>query len=313
MKNIMIKILKKCLIITCLSIFLFGCSPTDSQQVQNSVPTPISTSANQNQVDANSPPEDSIVNANKVVALTSLSADIIYRLAPDKLVAIPGSRLLRQDKRFQDLPKVSEGRTPPNLEKIVALKPDLVIGANGFHDRTLNKLKELGIATQITEIDSWESLIATTKLLAKSIEANPDSLLKKYDTFLDNIPTSETRALVLVSNQPVLSPNKDSWTGDLLSKLKIKNITEKIQGKSANRGYITLSEEKILQENPEAILVVDPANRGVLKEFQSKSFWKELEATKNEKVYSFDYYGLVNPGSIDKIEETCKRIKDIFG
>ena len=277
------------IILSCM--FLFACNSVDSQQVNS---------------------ENSIENANKVVALTSLSADIIYRLDSEKLIAIPGTRLLRGDKRFQDLPTVSEGRTPPNVEKIISLKPDLVIGANGFHDRTLSKLKELDIATQSIETDSWDSLISTTKSLAKSINANPESLLKEYSSFLENTPNSTTSTLVLVSSQPILSPNKYSWTGDLLNKLGVENITKELQGESANRGYVTLSEEKILQQNPEAILVVDPSRRGVLEQFQSKSFWKDLKATKSEKVYDFDYYGLVNPGSIDKIEETCKKIKEIF-
>lgn len=70
-----------------------------------------------------------------VVALTSLTADMIYQLDQTKLVGRPGSRLIDQDPRFQDIPAVSQGRTPPNLEKVVALKPQLVVGAAGFHDQ----------------------------------------------------------------------------------------------------------------------------------------------------------------------------------
>ena len=309
--KMMLNLLKKATIVLFSSMILLACSPTDSQQVKESENTP-NSSENQTQVKKSSNSENSIENADRVVALTSLSADIIYRLDSNKLVGIPGTRLLRKDERFEKLPEVSEGRIPPDLEKIIALKPDLVIGATGFHDRTLSKLKELGITTQEIETNNWESLIETTKLLARSINANPDSLLNKYESFLDNPSESDTKALVLVSNQPVLSPNKYSWTGDLLEKLKINNVTTDLQGESATRGYVTLSEEKILQKNPETILVVDPGQRGVLKQFQSKPFWKELKATKNEKVYSFDYYGLVNPGSIDKIEEACKKIKEIF-
>ncbi|MEM7552942.1 MAG: ABC transporter substrate-binding protein [Cyanobacteria bacterium P01_A01_bin.84] len=311
MISILKKLLSKYTIILLSCIFLFSCNSINSQQVESSEIN-LKSQESHTQIKESSNSKNPIENANRVVALTSLSADIIHRLDSEKLIAISGSRLLRKDERFQNLPQVSEGRTPPNLEKIVALKPDLVIGATGFHDRTLSKLKELGIATQSIETDSWDSLIETTKSLAKSINANPNNLLKKYNTLLENIPKSNISTLVLVSSQPILSPNKYSWTGDLLNKLEIKNITKDLQGESGNRGYITLSEEKILQQNPEAILVVDPAKKGVLQEFKSKSFWKNLKATKSEKVYSFDYYGLVNPGSIDKIEETCKKIKEIF-
>ena len=71
---------------------------------------------------------------NKVITLTSLSTDIVSALSRDKLVAIPGSSLFKGKIDYQKLPRISQGRTPPNLEKIVSLKPDLVIGTKGFHE-----------------------------------------------------------------------------------------------------------------------------------------------------------------------------------
>ena len=60
-----------------------------------------------------------IKSASRVIALTSLSADILYRLDQTKLVGIAGSQLLAKNPGFAALPRMSEGRTPPNLEKIV--------------------------------------------------------------------------------------------------------------------------------------------------------------------------------------------------
>ncbi|MDJ0716081.1 MAG: ABC transporter substrate-binding protein [Prochloraceae cyanobacterium] len=248
--------------------------------------------------------------AQRVVALTSLTADIVEQLAPNTLVGSVESPLLAKDIRFQDLPKVSNARTPPNLEKIVALKPDLVIGARGFHDRALDKLQDLGIATITTKVTSWDGLLEVTKTLAKAIDADPSPLLKRYQTFLADIPDSSPSVLVLFQRQPILSPNKNSWAGDLLNKFKVKNLAASIQGKSPFRGYITLSAEKILQENPEIVLVADFARQGILQEFKSEPFWSQLQATQNGRVYIFEYYGLVNPGSINKIEETCTKLKE---
>lgn len=38
----------------------------------------------------------------------------------------------------------------------------------------------------------------------------------------------------------------------------------------------------------------------------------KLEATKNNRVYVFDYYGFVNTGTIDAIEKACKQLKDVL-
>lgn len=151
------------------------------------------------------------------------------------------------------------------------------------------------------------------KKLAEATNTDPTPLLNKYDSFLKDIPDKKDSILVLVSSQPVLSPNKNSWTGDLLNKFNANNLTANLQGDSSvGQGYVTLSEEKIVQENPEILLVVDPSRAGVINQLKSKSFWNQLKAAQNEQVYVFDYYGLVNPGSIDKIEETSNQLKKIL-
>jgi iron complex transport system substrate-binding protein len=293
-----------------LNLLLIACNsttPANNQNLENTSESPNATQVKENQA-----AKPKIENAKRVVALTSLSADIIHRLDANKLIGIPGSRLLRKDERFKELPTVSEGRTPPNIEKIVALKPDLVIGAVGFHDQTFKKLKDLGITTLASETNSWDSLIKHTKDLAEATNTDATPLLKRYDYFLKDLPTNNSSILVLVSSQPVLSPNKNSWTGDLLNKFNANNLTADLQGDSIGQGYVTLSEEKIVQENPEILLVVDPSRAGVINQLKSKSFWGKLRAAQNEQFYVFDYYGLVNPGSIDKIEETSNQLKKIL-
>jgi iron complex transport system substrate-binding protein len=285
--------LNKLLAFLC-SIFLIACG--------SAAPNLTVTTSNNAAIETN----------QRVVALTSLTADIIERLDKTKLVGTVGNSLLKSNDRFQDIPTVGEGQTPPNLEKIVALKPDLVIGAKGFSDQTLNKLKELGISTLATEINNWSALTKITQDLAQKIGADATPLLERYQTFLSDIPQQNLSTLVLVSRQPILAPNKQSWAGDLLTQFNAKNVAGELQGKSAFSGYITLSPEKILQANPEILLVVESFGQKLADEFQAEPFWKQLKATQSDRVYVFDYYGLVNPGSIDKIEETCTKLKQVF-
>lgn len=274
--------------------------------------SPISSETKTNSVAETTIPQTPVTRVERVVALTSLTADIIYRLDATKLVGISGSRLVKQDPRFTNLAKVSEGRTPPNLEKIVALKPDLVIGAEGFSARTLNKLEELGIKTISTNVDSWSALEQVTKTLAKAIAANPQSLLQQYQTYLPKDNKSGASTLVLVSRQPILSPNKNSWAGDLLKQFQAQNLAGDLQGGSQFGGYVTLSAEKVLQANPEIILLVDPGQEGLAEQLKAEPFWQELRAIQSDNVYVFDYYGLVNPGSLAKIQEVCQQLAQIF-
>ncbi len=214
-----------------LSIFLVACNTATIQQPLTKLPT----NANSQQLPK--------ASATRVVSLSSLAADIVYELDQTKLVGITGSKLFKDDPRLANIPRVSEGQSPPNLEKIVALKPDLVIGAEGFSNQPIEKLKQLGIATILTQVKSWESLENLTKELAELINADPQPLLNRYKNFLADKVNQNLSTLVLVSRQPILAPNKNSWAGDLLGKFQAKNLVAELQGKSPIGGYVTLSAE----------------------------------------------------------------------
>lgn len=264
-------------------------------------------------------PENSVTSpqtsVNKVVALSSIAADIIYQLDQTKLVGMTGSSLFQKDARFKDIPRVSENQTPPNLEKIIALKPDLVIIPEGFFVKETQRLQELGITVHSYKLDSWQALANLTKDLAKYIGADANPLINRYQSFIGNIPKQNVSVLALVSSQPILSPNKNSWAGDLLTKFQVQNVTADLQGKSQFRGYITLSPEKVLEVNPEVVLLVNQPQQqatSVLEEWKKQSFWQKLTATQKNRIYVLDYYGFINAGSIEAIEQSCKKLQQVL-
>lgn len=287
----MIQILKKGLILS-LSLMLMACTANNDITISNA------------DLSGNS--------VERVVALSSLMADVTQKLSPEKLVGIPGSRLLKDNPQFQNLETVSSGRTPPNLEKVIALEPDLVLGAAGFHDQVGQRLEEIGISTRLVEVDTWESLKVITQDVANRLNADAEPLLQRYQSCVEKASPSEKSLLVLVSRQPILSPNKQSWAGDFLQQFNVNNLTADLQGNSQMGGYVTLSAEKLLSANPDIILVIDPGNEGILQQFKTDPFWGKLKATANQQVYSFDYYGLINPGSLEKIEAACDRLSQIL-
>ncbi|NJK61976.1 MAG: ABC transporter substrate-binding protein [Synechococcaceae cyanobacterium SM2_3_1] len=251
------------------------------------------------------------VAAERIVALTSISADLIYQLSPDKLVGVPSGRLLDEDPRFAEIARVGLGNGP-NLEQIVALKPDVVLGAADFHEDIGRRLQALGIPVQFIDLDSWDALAQITVDLAQLTGADPALLLKSYEDLIPAKRSQGPQILLLAGLQPLLSPNKNSWAGDLLSQFGVQNLTAELQSQGQFQGYVTLAEEKILEADPEILLLVNPQSPDPLADFQSRPFWKQLQAVKSEQVYVFDYYGLVNPGSLNKIEAACLKLQEIL-
>ncbi|MDB9525529.1 ABC transporter substrate-binding protein [Oscillatoria sp. CS-180] len=255
-------------------------------------------------------PAETVETVDKVVALTSLTADLVHTLDDERLVGIPGSPLLQEGDRFAGLEVVSEGRVEPDLEKIVALEPDLVIGAEGFHDKTLERLSELNVETLTVNVTGWEALQTLTEDLAQRLGADPQPLMDRYAACLAQAPETSPTALVLVSRQPLLSPNQDSWAGDFLKQFNLQNLTADLQGESPFEGYITLPEEQVLTADPDMLLVVETGDN-LLEQLKGDAFWGQLKATQTDAVHTFDYFGLVNPGSLASIEATCDRLSQL--
>ena len=252
-------------------------------------------------------------NKYKIVALTSLSADLVNSIESESLVGIPGSSLLKLNPSYKDIPIISSGRMPPDLEKIISLKPDLVIGANGFHDKSLSKLNELGFKTLSTKIKDLKDLENLNKeinlfLLKKDIEPLNNKIENCYST-LSKI-SKDKNVIALVSTKPILSPNSQSWSGNLIKRFRLKNLTSDLQSKSEFKGYVNLSQEWLLKAKPNNLIVVKTPGSNI-SQYESLAIWRKIPAVKKKNIFSFDYYGLINPGSLDSINKACKKLSSI--
>ena len=249
----------------------------------------------------------------KIVALTSLSADLVNSIDSKSLVGIPGSSLLKSNPSYKDIEIISSGRMPPNLEKIISLKPDLVIGANGFHDKSLSKLNQLGVKTLSTKIKNLKDLENLNKeinsfLLKKDIEPLSNKISNCYSS--SSKISKDKNVIALVSTKPILSPNSKSWSGNLIKRFGLKNLTSELQSKSEFRGYVNLSQEWLLKAKPNNLIVVKTPGSNI-SQYESLAIWKKIPAVKKKNIFPFDYYGLINPGSLDSINKACKKLSSI--
>jgi len=249
----------------------------------------------------------------KVVALTSLGADLVGNLSINSLVGMPGSSLFKNKKEFQNIPVVSRGRMQPDIEKIISLKPDYVVGAKGFHDKTLKKLEDLGISTISTNIKNFKDLESFESKLKNILIIKNESLLEdKLESCYFKIDSSRKNknVLALVSVKPMLSPNSNSWSGSLIKRFGFNNLTAELPSQGEFKGYLNINEEWILKNQPNNLLLVKTPGSS-LDQYKSLIIWNKLSAVKNNKIFGFDYYGFINPGSLSSINKACKKLSNI--
>ena len=251
--------------------------------------------------------------SKRVIALTSFGADVTNKISSRSLVAIPESKLLAEDSNMKKLPTVSKGRNQPSVEKIISLKPDFVIGASGFHDKVLRKLDKLGISTISYKINDIDSIQLLADRISSSL-SQPSIAINKYipacfpKTSIKQIQIDPI--LVVVGFKPIIAPTSNSWSGSLLRHLSIPNLTSSLPGSGQFSGYATLSPEWVIKSNPKSLAVItfpnaDPPN------LSDKPIWKSISAVKSNKIKFFNYYGLINPGSFNSINNACQKLLNI--
>lgn len=253
--------------------------------------------------------EKKVIN-KKIVTLTSLTADIVSKLNNSYLIGIPGSRLTRKNTELLNKEIVSQGRTPPQLEKIISLKPDLVIGSASFHKKQLKKLSSVGIRSEGVEVKNWFDLIDLIKKLSTLTDGDSSSVVKHLDNCNLKSNKNNNKVLILASAKPLLAPNSESWAGSLLDRFNINNSTKMLESKSQFKGYVNLSPEWLISNQPEKIIVVKTGTDSI-QSFIDLPYWSKLTAVKENNVRYMDYYGLINPGSIDSINKTCLTLSKI--
>ena len=254
--------------------------------------------------------ELTINSSKRIISLNSLGADIVSQLDNESLVGIPGSSLLKKDDRFDEKVIVSEGRMPPSLEKIIKLKPSLVIGSEGFHDKILDKLGDLNIETLKTNTKSIYQLEILIKDLAFYLNKNPSSVKENIKSCYLNKSKNRGSAVILASTKPLLSPNSNSWAGKLLDRFNFDNISKDLESKTEFAGYVNLSPEIILKKKPSKIIVISFPGMNQTSLLDDPILKKIIKSNKNE-VVTFDYYGLINPGSLKTINNACEKLSNI--
>lgn len=181
------------------------------------------------------------------------------------------------------------GLLDPNIEKIVALKPDLVLASNLLSKDSYNKLQQLGIKVLIvSDTESFEGTYNTIAEVGKVINAsdNADRVIAnmKYKV---NLVTKMTKNATKPSVYYVVGYGKYgdfTATGDTF----ISNMIEMAGGvNSAKDGSNwKYSIEQLLQKNPNILICskLYDSKKGIA----ASVGYKDLTAVKKGKLLEID-------------------------
>jgi len=206
------------------------------------------------------------------------------------------------------------GYLTPSLEKILALRPDLVIGtADGNLKAFVNKLAGLGIPVYITSPRSVSGVITSiehigeatfSQLAAKKVV---DSMKRKMETIRGKVQgRPRLRVLHVMAYDPLISSAKGTFVDDLIRLAGGINVAESAKGK-----HPRYSMEEVIAQDPEVILLSSMKSKDPLAEQrQWWNRWKEISAVHSGRirVIDADLIHRPSPRIVEGLEEMAKAI-----
>lgn len=245
-------------IFVCLSVCLSACLTTGCDR-----PRP--------RVDRSAPPTQTIVDGlgrevtlpaapQRIVSLAPNVTETLFALgAGDKVVGVTS---------YCDYPAEATTREKvgdtlsPNLERIVGLRPDLVIVSTASQLESLTRrLTDLSIPVFVSHsrtvreiLESIRQLGAATgqKEAAAELVREMSDRLDRVETRVSRLP--RIRVLYVLQTQPLISVGGDTFLHDLIRMAGGESIT------ATEAGYPQFSLETVLARAPEVILF--PASHG---------------------------------------------------
>ncbi len=192
----------------------------------------------------------------------------------------------------------------PSLERIVSLKPDLVIVNLPEQTRIKKELEKLDINIFIssprTLDDIYSEIIEIGRIVKKQQAA--DSLVNYMKTHISTVDkSSKKRVYIELSPRPLVTIGAPSFLNELLEIAGAENIFADL-----GKDYPVVPQEEVIKRNPDVIIVLHPEN------IRDRLGWRTITAITNNKVYTtLNQDHLMRPGPRLIIGfEQLKRIMD---
>jgi len=245
----------------------------------------------------------------RVISLGPVTTEEIYLLSSqDKLVADtiycvrpPEAKLKEKIGSIEDF----------NLEKIVSLKPDLVLATELTNPQAVAKLRSLGVRVEnIPNARNFGDICRTFLTLGRLLgkEKQAQAIIAKVQAQVEVLKAVVVHApkvsvIVQVGSNPLVVVGRNTFPDDFIQSAGGTNAVKA-------QGYLQYSMEKVLGDNPEVMIISSMGFDGE----QEKANWEKfsiLSPVIHHKIFIIDQYLLCSPTPVSFVGTLKIMIHDL--
>ncbi len=235
---------------------------------------------------------------SRIICLTEETTEILYALgAGDKVVGV--SAYTKRPIEARKKPSVS-AFIQANYEKILSLKPDLVLAFSDLQADISKELVKLGVPVFTFNQRSVEEILSSILVIGGIIgrQAKAQELAEKTALNLEllKLETSKLKRKPKVYfeewDEPMISGIR--WVSEIIEIAGgIDIFAELRKGQSAKERFVT--SEQVIERNPEIIFSCWCGKKydGTI---PNRNNWRKISALKNNKIFEVDPILMLQPG-----------------
>ena len=189
------------------------------------------------------------------------------------------------------------GGVKVNFEKIVSLRPDLVLTVK-FSDGTIEKLQSASLTVLVVDPQNVADVAKTARLLGQAVGADGSTLATSIEQKVDavrvktaNVATRPRVYHEIDASDPakIFTVGPGSYIDDLIKIAGGVNVAA-----NATTAYPQLSAEQIVKADPEVIVLAADPYAAKPADVAARSGWSAISAVRNGRI------GTIEPNLINR-------------
>ena len=253
---------------------------------------------------------------NRIICLTEETTEILYELGAEDLIVGISGYTVRPKRARKEKPRVS-AFSSAKIDKIIELKPDLVLGFSDIQSDICSELIKNGINVLCFNQRSVEEILNVINLLGRIINQadKAENYVKKIKIKLDQISRSSNKLQVRPKvyfeewNDPLITGIK--WVSELIEIAGGIDIFKNKSFEPLALNRIIKNPSTIVKENPDIIIGSWCGKKLKKEEITFRDGWDKINAVQNDQVYEIKSPLILQPGPAaltDGLDEIFKII-----
>jgi len=242
----------------------------------------------------------------RAVSLAPSLTEAIFAVGGgDRLVGV--TTYCNYPEEAKSIEKVGDTQTP-NIERIVALKPDMVFVSTASQlEAFMQTLEKQHISVFVVDAKGLDGIGRSLKTLGRlfGTESVAETIAAELDRRTEAVAASvkdrpQTKVFVQISKDPLFTIGKDSFLTEVVNRAGGVSATSEVA-----TAYPKLSKETALALDPDVIILSDSEDNR-----EPNAVFKNSKAVKNGRVYRINADIISRPGPrlVDALEEIAKEL-----